>query len=83
MDTLQCRVDIPCRLSTGKATLQGLQRMLVKPVQKKAPATVRVLEQMVDDARQSGSLADMRLTTACLVAFAGFLRFSELNELKN
>jgi len=54
-------------------TLQGLQRMLAKPVQKKAP--VRMLEQTVDDARQSGSLADMRLTTACL---AGFLRFSEL-----
>ena len=65
-----------------KAILQGLQRMLAKPVQKKAPATARMLEQMVDDARQSGSLADMRLTTACLVAFAGFLRFSELIELR-
>ena len=65
-----------------KATLQGLQRMLARPVQKKAPATVRMLEQMVDDTRQSGTLADMRLTTACLVVFAGFLRFSELIQLK-
>ena len=65
-----------------KATLQGLKKMLAKSVQKKAPATDRMLEQMVDDTRQSGSLADMRLTTACLVAFAGFLRFSELIELK-
>jgi len=65
-----------------KATLQGLQRMLAKPVQKKAPATVRMLEQMVDDARRSGSLADMRLTTACLVAFAGFFRFSEVIEIQ-
>jgi len=38
------------------------------------------MEQMVDHSRQSGSLADMRLTTACLVAFAGFLRFSEIIE---
>ena len=65
-----------------KATLQGLQRMLARPVHKKAPATARMLEQMVDDARQSGTLADMQLTTACLVAFAGFLRFSELIQLK-
>ena len=37
---------------------------------------------MVADAKQSGSLADMRLTTACLIAFAGFLRFSELIEIR-
>jgi len=65
-----------------KATLQGLQRMLAKPVCKKTPVTVEMLEQMVADAKQSGSLADMRLTTACLVAFAGFLRFSELIEIQ-
>ena len=56
--------------------------ILARPVHKKAPATVRMLEQMVDEAKQSGKLADMRLTAACLVAFAGFLRFSELIELK-
>ena len=59
-----------------------LQRILARLVHKKAPATVRMLEQMVDEAKQSGTLADMRLTAACLVAFAGFLRFSELIELK-
>jgi len=65
-----------------KATLQGLQRMLAKPVCKKTPVTVKMLEQMVADAKQSGSLADMCLTTACLIAFAGFLRFSELIEIR-
>jgi len=30
-----------------KATLQGLQRILARLVHKKAPATVRMLEQMV------------------------------------
>jgi len=59
-----------------------LQRILARLVHKKAPATVRMLEQMVDEAKQSGTLADMHLTAACLVAFAGFLRFSELIELK-
>ena len=61
-----------------KATLQGLQRMLAKPVCKKTPVKVEMLEQMVADAKRSGSLSDMHLTTACLIAFAGFLRFSEL-----
>ena len=32
-----------------KATLQGLQRMLARPVHKEAPATVRMLEQMMQD----------------------------------
>jgi len=41
-----------------------------------------MLEQLVADAKQTGTLADMRLTTACLVAFAGFLRFSELIEIQ-
>ena len=49
-----------------KATLQGV---LAKPVQKKALATVRMLEQMVVDAKQSGTLA-------------GFLRFRELIEIR-
>ena len=33
-------------------------------------------------AKQTGTLTDMRLTAACLVGFAGFLRFSELIKLK-
>jgi len=53
-----------------KATLQGLQRMLAKPVCKKAPETVRMLEQLVAGAKQTGTLADMCLTTVWLVAFA-------------
>ena len=65
-----------------KATMQSLQRILAKSVCKKAPATVKMLEQMVADAKQTGTLADMHLTTACLAAFAGFPRFSELIEIQ-
>ena len=68
----------PVGSSLVKATLQGLQRMLAKPICKNAPETVKMLEQMVSDAKQSGTLADMWLTTARLVAFAGFFRFSEI-----
>lgn len=64
-----------------KATLEGLQHLLVKPVVKKEPITLEILGAMVDDADKSGSLSDLRLVTACLLSFAGFLRFDELINL--
>ena len=64
------------------ATKDGLQRSLAKPVVKKAPVTVDMLAAIVRDARTSGKLADLRLATACLLAFAGFLHFSELASLR-
>ena len=65
-----------------KATLEGLQRSLAKPVNKKEPLTVEILAKMVEDAQQSGTLSDLRLATACLLSFAGFLRFSELVNIR-
>ena len=65
-----------------RATLEGLQRELAKPVAKKEPVTVEILEAMVKDAEGSGTLSDLRLVTACLLSFAGFLRSSELVELR-
>ena len=65
-----------------KATIDGLQRSLAKPTVKKEPVTVEMLEAIVTDAQQSGSLSDLRLATACLLAFASFLRFGELVNLK-
>ena len=65
-----------------KATLEGLQRSLAKPVIKKEPITVETLEAIVKDAERSGTLGDLRLATACLLGFSGFLRFSELINLR-
>ena len=65
-----------------KATLEGLQRSLAKPVVEKEPITLEMLEAMVDDANKSGSLSDLRLVTACLLGFAGFLRFDEMINLR-
>lgn len=45
---------------------------------KKEPITVEMLEVIVSEAQRSGSLADLRLATACVLGFAGFLRFNEL-----
>ena len=65
-----------------KSTLQGLQRSYAKPVVKKEPLTVEMLEKIVDNADQSGSLCGLRLATACLLSYAGFLRFDELIHLR-
>jgi len=64
-----------------RATLDGLRRSLARPVVKKEPATVEMLEAIVDDGEKSGSLSDLRLATASLLGFAGFMRTAEVLEL--
>ena len=65
-----------------RAILDSLRRLLAKPVSKKAPMKVDILQKMVKDAELSGTLSDLRLVTACLLSFAGFLRFDELVKLR-
>lgn len=65
-----------------KSTLGGLQRLLAKPVTKKKPVTVEMLEELVRNVQDSDSLSDLRLATACLLSYAGFFRFNELVNLR-
>ena len=65
-----------------QATLEGLQRVLAKPVTKKRPVSVELLRKIVEDAVKSDSLSDICLATACLLSFTGFLRFNELVNLR-
>ena len=65
-----------------KVTLEGLRQSLDKPIIKEEPITVQMLQVIVEDAQKFGSLSDVRLATAYLLDFAGFLRFSELVNLK-
>ena len=43
--------------------------MLVKPVVRKEPATVKMIEAIVEDSERPKSLSDLRLATACLLEF--------------
>ena len=65
-----------------QTTLQGLRRLLAKPVLKKEPITIEMLRAMVDDVTKNETLANVRLTAACLLAFSGFLRFNELVNIR-
>jgi len=55
---------------------------LAKPVVKKEPMTVEMLEAIVADANGSGTLSDLRLAAACLLGYAGFFRFQEIVNLR-
>ena len=62
----------PSTHSFVRATLEGLQRSLARPVVKKEPTTVEMLNAIVQDAERSGLLSDLRLATACLLGFSAF-----------
>ena len=75
-------VPSPTDLPIVRSTLGDLRRKLAKPVIKKAPFSVTMLQAIVHDAQQRNTLASLRLASACLLSFAGFLRFDELANLR-
>lgn len=75
-------INSPTNNPVVQKTLQGLKRTLAKPVQKKKPITKGMIENIVADTNSHPSLANIRLATACLLAFSGFLRFDELIHIR-
>ena len=65
-----------------RATLEGLKRACTKPVQKKAPFSIEMLQAIVQDTKKNNSLANIRLATVCVLTFAGFLRYDELANIR-
>lgn len=65
-----------------RATLAGLQRKLAKPRTRKEPITVEMLSKIVGSLGSAPSLSDIRLTASCLLAFAAFLRYDDLANLR-
>ena len=52
-------------------------------LKKKEPLIIEMVEAILVDTDQSGSLSDMRLVTTCLLSYARFLQFSEVVEQLN
>ena len=65
-----------------QTTLEGVRRLLAKPVQKKRPVSSDILADLVEDCCRHPTLSNVRLAAACLLAFAGFLRCDELINLR-
>ena len=70
-------LDSPMDKPIVQTTLQGLKRILCKPVQKRNPVTTEILADMIQDTNKQPTLSNLRITTFSLLAFAGFLRFHE------
>ena len=68
-------VEPPSSSPFVRATLEGVQRMLARPDQKKEPITSEILAKLVADTNRDSSLANLSLKSACLLAYVGFLRF--------
>uniref|UniRef100_A0A1X7USH4 Tyr recombinase domain-containing protein n=1 Tax=Amphimedon queenslandica TaxID=400682 RepID=A0A1X7USH4_AMPQE len=65
-----------------KLVMEGLQRQLARPKEKKESITVEMLQEKVDAMSKTPSLSEVRLAAICLLAFAGFLRFSEIAGIR-
>ena len=74
-------VPSPAAIPFVKTTLEGIQQMQAKLVHKKEPGTREMLVELVADINRQSTLTNIQLVTACLLAFAGFLRFDELVHL--
>jgi len=54
---------------------------LSKPIIKKEPMTVNILNTMYDNKFDKNNLMNMRIINICLLSYAGFLRSSEVLHL--
>ncbi|XP_068203660.1 uncharacterized protein [Palaemon carinicauda] len=62
--------------------LEAGKRILSKPVVKKEPVTVGILLKVYNGIYEDYNLKSQRIICACLLAFAGFMRSSELLNIK-
>lgn len=65
-----------------KNILEGAKRRLSVPIKKKEPITPDMLSQMFDRLYCENNLYNQRTISACLLSYSGFLRVSELLNLK-
>ena len=73
----------PCQSQLVKSVKDGALKMTSKPVVKKDPITPDILQNLVLKYGQATSnLYDLRITCMCLLAYSGFLRFSELVNIR-
>ena len=62
--------------------LESSKRKLSKPVNKKEPISVNMLQDLYNRLFIEGHAKNQRIICACLLAFAGFLRSSELLKIR-
>ncbi|XP_062621054.1 uncharacterized protein LOC134282664 [Saccostrea cucullata] len=72
----------PCDSALVKTVKEGAVRETSKPVIKKEPITPEHLKTLVSTFGEDGNLYNLRTLCMCLLGFAGFLRFSEIVNIR-
>ncbi|XP_071139880.1 integrase/recombinase xerD homolog [Mytilus edulis] len=73
----------PCEDKLIQMMIEGAKRILSKPVLKKEPITADHLQKIVDKiGSDRAHLPNVRICAMMLVGYAGFLRYSEIANLK-
>jgi len=65
-----------------KNVLEGAKRRLAVPTKKKEPITPELLLKMYDNLYSDNNVFNQRTICACLLAYAAFLRVSEILNLR-
>jgi integrase len=73
--------DSPTLDSTVCICIEGLRRRLSKPARRASPILPKHIALLIKNL-DSDSLADLRVASLILLAFSGFLRFSELVNIR-
>ena len=73
----------PCDCPMVKSVREAAHRILGHSVTKKEPVTPEIMNRLMNMfGHESAQLQDVRNLSMCFVAYAGFLRFSELSNIK-
>lgn len=72
----------PCEEKFAIFTVDGARKILSKPITKKEPITVDIMKKLYDHFGVSSDLSDLRIYCMFSLAFAGFLRFNELVNIR-
>ena len=75
-------LESPTQSPLVQTTLEGLRRLLARPVQKKSPVSVDILVDLVEDSFKHPTLSNLCLAAAYMLAFSGFFRADELISLR-
>ncbi|XP_021340346.1 uncharacterized protein LOC110441503 [Mizuhopecten yessoensis] len=65
-----------------KNVFEGAKRLLAKPIRRKEPITVSILNNVYDKLFDKNNLYNQRILTMCLFAYSGFMRSAEVLALR-
>ena len=79
-----CGLPSPTENKFVKLALEGAKRMLAGNTKRnqKEPVSIEILKSIVDKFAFSENLIELRFVIMCLLGFSGFMRISELLNLK-